>query len=55
MIGDWKFVYTLNDDAFRAFCDERDLYAYVSETIEELDDMRADFEEFLKHKDKITI
>ena len=45
------FIYSLNDPAFRAFCVERDLYTYVSETIEELGDVRDDFVEFLKNKD----
>lgn len=48
-----KFVFSLNDTAFRAFCVERDLYSYVGETIEELGDMRADFVEFLKHENRI--
>ena len=48
------FVYSLNDDAFRAFCVERDLYSYVDETVEELSDMRSDFVQFLKNKDKPT-
>lgn len=47
-----KFVYSLNDTAFRAFCVERDFYSFVSETVDELGNMQADFADILKQKGK---